>query len=273
MLTLTERPDSLNSENLVRIHGLKKCYWMRRSIFGKGVPIQALDDIELEIRAGSTLALVGESGSGKSTLARCLARLEKPDSGEIWFDGSETSAFRGESLFRFRRDVQVIFQDPSSALNPRFSSRQIIEEPMTIQRICPRNERRWRSIDLMRQVGLPPSVYDRSPMDLSAGQRQRLAIARALALTPRLLILDEAFSGLDLSIKAQLVNLLLDLQKAASLTYLYIAHDLDLVAHFADEIAIMHRGRIIESGATPHLFREAGHPYTRALLESFSCAM
>jgi len=269
----TETPDSSKKAPLVHVHGLTKFYRSRRSIFSRSISTKALDTVDLDIQAGSTLALIGESGSGKSTLARCLARLEKPDSGGIQFDGREISALQGAALFRFRREVQIVFQDPASALNPRFSCQEIIEEPMAIQHIGGRGERRGRSLELMKQVGLPASSCGKLPMDLSAGQRQRLAIARALALGPRLLILDEAFSGLDLSLKAQLVNLLIDLQKAAFITYLYISHDLDLVAHFADEVAVMHRGAIVEKAAAAHLFQNARHPYTCALLESIPCVM
>lgn len=269
----TESPDNLKSTALVRACGLTKCYQGRRSSFRGRVPIRALDGIDLEISAGSTLALIGESGSGKSTLARCLARLETPDSGEIWFDGRRISDLKSRSLFRLRRDVQMVFQDPASALNPRFSSREIVEEPMVIQGMGTRNEHHRRARDLMEQVGLPFSLSQKTPMDLSGGQRQRLAIARALALAPRFLILDEAFAGLDLSIKAQLVNLLLDLQASASMTYLYISHDLDMVAHFADAVAVMHQGRIVEAAPTGELFRNARHPRTRTLMESIPCIM
>jgi peptide/nickel transport system ATP-binding protein/oligopeptide transport system ATP-binding protein len=269
----TETPCHTTATTLVHACQLTKSYRGRRSIFRDGAPIHALDNVELEIRAGSTLALVGESGSGKSTLARCLARLERPDSGEIWFDGRRISDLQGEPLFCLRREIQMIFQDPASALNPGFSCREIIEEPMAIQRIGTRSDRRQRALELMEQVGLPPSLSHKSPMDLSGGQRQRLAIARALALKPRFLILDEAFAGLDLSIKAQLANLLLDQQAAASLTYLYISHDLDLVAHFADEVAVMHQGKIIEKGPAAQMFRNPRHQITRTLVESIPCVM
>lgn len=268
-----ETPERLRTTDLVQICHLTKSYRGRRSIFRDSICIQALDDVDLEIRAGSTLALIGESGSGKSTLARCLARLDRPDAGEIWFDGRRISDLQGEPLFHLRREIQMIFQDPVSALNPRFTCGEIIEEPMAIQHTGTRTDRRRRALELMEQVGLAPSLSQRSPMNLSGGQRQRLAIARALALEPKFLILDEAFAGLDLSIKAQMVNLLLDLQAAASLTYLYISHDLELVAHFADEIAVMHHGKIVERSAARQLFLNARHPYTQALVESVPCVM
>ena len=267
----TETRDQRSATILMHACRLKKCYRGRRSIFTDSTPVTALDNVDLDIRAGSTLALIGESGSGKSTLARCLARLERPDSGEIRFAGKRITDLEGRPLFQLRRQIQVIFQDSASALSPRFTAGEIIEEPMAIQRIGAGSERRRRVLELLEQVGLPSSTLHKSPIDLSGGQRKRLAIARALALEPMFLILDEAFAGLDLSIKAQLVNLLLDLQAAASMTYLYISHDLDLVAHFADEVAVMHQGKIVERGAAGQVFRNARHPYTRSLVESVPC--
>jgi ABC-type oligopeptide transport system ATPase subunit len=253
---------------LVRVCGLRKSYARRQRVFSRALCLEILDGIELEIRAGTTLALVGESGSGKSTLARCLARLEDIDSGEIWFDGREVSSLRSESLRLLRREIQIVFQDPASALNCRFSVAEIIMEPLVIQGICSRREGRLRALDLMEQVGLPRLASGRLPLELSGGQRQRLAIARALALEPRFLILDEALSGLDLSIQAQLIKLLLDLQASRSLTYLFISHDLGVAAGIADEIAVMNRGRIAEKAPGADLFKEAQQPITRSLLSA-----
>jgi len=231
---------------LVRACGLRKSYARRGSIFSRHSRVEVLNGIELEIRAGTTLALVGESGSGKSTLARCLARLENIDSGQIWFDGRDIASLRGEPLRLLRREIQIVFQDPASALNHRFPAAEIVMEPLVIQGICDRREGRLRALDLMERVGLPRTESDRLPLELSGGQRQRLAIARALALEPRFLILDEALSSLDLSIQAQLIKLLLDLQASRSLTYLFISHDVTVAAGIADEVAVMHRGRIVE---------------------------
>lgn len=214
------------------------------------------------------LALVGESGSGKSTLARCLARLERPDSGEIWFEEGRITNLSGKALTDLRRKIQLVFQDPASALNPRFSSAEIVAEPLAVQGIGGRKERFRRSGELMEQVGLPASQQGKWPLELSGGQRQRLAIARALALEPKFLILDEAFSGLDLSVQAQLINLLLDLQAARALTILFITHDLGLAAYVADEIAVMHQARIIETAPAADFFSSARHPQSRRLLES-----
>jgi len=253
---------------LVCARGLRKSYMQHQGVFARAVRLRILDRVELEIRPGTTLALVGESGSGKSTLARCLARLERIDSGEIWFEGREVTSLRGEPLRLLRREIQVVFQDPASALNPRFSVAEIVEEPLVIQGICSGRERRRRALDLMEQVGLPRVVSGRLPLELSGGQRQRLAIARALALEPKFLIFDEALSGLDLSIQAQLINLLLDLQASRSLTYLFISHDLGVVAGIADDVAVLHQGKIVEKARAADLFRGAQQPIARSLLNS-----
>ncbi|MFQ5776705.1 MAG: ATP-binding cassette domain-containing protein [Terriglobia bacterium] len=228
--------------------------------------VKALDGVDLKIYPGCTHALVGESGSGKSTLARCLARLEAPSSGSIRFEDRDLLHLTAAELFSFRQLVQLIFQDPATALNPRLCAAEIIEEPLAIQHRGTKRERRERSLALMEQVGLSPGWAERLPLELSGGQRQRLAIARALALEPKFLILDEALSGLDVSVQAQVVNLLLDLQASRSLTYLYISHDLSLVGCLADEVTVMHRGRVVERGKTAELFAAPQHPHTRALL-------
>ncbi len=253
---------------LVQVRGVVKSYQQGRGVLLPRRRIRALDGVDLSIRAGSISGLVGPSGSGKSTLARCVAGLEPIEGGEIRFDGLPIDSLRGRALRAFRRQVQLVFQDPASALNERFSIMDLVQEPLVIQGIGSRKERRGCATDLIRQVGLPPSVASRLPQELSGGQRQRVAIARALALEPRLLVLDEALSGLDLSVQAQLINLLLDLQERRSLTYLFISHDLATVGRIADEIAVIHRGRILETGTPADLFGNARHPVTRALLEA-----
>ena len=253
-------------EPLVRVQGLSKRYLQRRWFSREKFLVQALDNVELTIARGCTLALVGESGSGKSTLARCLARLEEPSSGEIWYEGRNLLDLSPQQLLPFRRQIQLIFQDPASALNPRLSAVEIVAEPLAIQQCGTKKERHQRALELMEQVGLPPQWGDRLPLEFSGGQRQRLAIARALALEPKFLVLDEALSGLDLSLQAQIVNLLLELQALHSLTYLYISHDLSLVGHIADEVAVMHQGKIVERARTSELFSHPQHPQTRALL-------
>lgn len=256
------------ADDFVRVRGLHKRYVRRSGLLRPGHAVQALEDVDLTLGAGSTLALVGESGSGKSTLARCLARLEEPDSGEIWFEGRNLVGLTSRELVPFRRHVQLIFQDSAHALNPRFSALDIVEEPLRIQRRGSRAERRRRALELMETVGLPSAWGARRPFELSGGQRQRLAIARALAVEPKLLILDEAFSGLDVSVQAQIVNLLLELQSSRPLSYLFVSHDLGLMGRIAGEIAVLYRGRIVERGSVPAIFAAPQHPHTRALLHS-----
>jgi ABC-type glutathione transport system ATPase component len=230
--------------------------------------IDALSDVDLEIMPGCLTALVGESGSGKSTLASCLALLEKPDRGGIWFEGNEVSRCDPPELAALRPKIQMVFQDSAGALNPRFSAAQIIAEPLEIQGREAGKSLRRRACELMEEVGLSPDWADRRPLQFSGGQRQRLAIARAIALKPAFLILDESLSGLDLSTQAQILNLLLDLQDAHALTYLLISHDLSLVGQVADFVAVMQRGRIVEQGSRQDIFGRPEHAHTRELLSS-----
>lgn len=254
------------AEPLVRVRGLSKRYLQRRWFSREKFLVLALNNVDLTIPSGRILALVGESGSGKSTLARCIARLEQPSSGEVWFDGQDLFALNPRKLLPLRRQIQLIFQDPAAALNPRLSAIEIVAEPLAIHQDGTKKERHRRALELMEQVGLSRQWGDKVPLEFSGGQRQRLAIARALALEPKFLVLDEALSGLDLSIQAQIVNLLLELQAQYSLTYLYISHDLNLVRHFADEITVMYQGKIVERARTSQLFANPQHPHSRALL-------
>jgi ABC-type oligopeptide transport system ATPase subunit len=254
----------------VRVENLYKSYARRRWLSGERSVVPALDGVSLTICAATTLALVGESGSGKSTLARCLIRLDEPDSGRIWFHGKDLLSLNAEELRAFRQEVQLIFQDPASALNPRLSAEEIVAEPLVVQRRGHRLERRKKAFELMEQVGLAWQWAGRSPAEFSGGQRQRLAIARALALEPKLLILDEALSALDLAIQAQVVNLLLELQALRGLAYLFITHDLSLVGHLADEVAVMQHGRIVERATPPELLHQPQHPHSRALVAAMS---
>lgn len=211
--------------------------------------VEALRGVNLEIKAGSAVALIGASGSGKSTLARCLACLEKPNSGEIWFAGTNLAGLSQRELAPFRRQIQLIFQEPDASLNPRFTALEIASEPLVIAGLGTKRERCERALALMDLVGLPAYLGNRLPSELSGGQRRRLAIARALTLEPRFLILDEALTGLDLSTRAQISNLLLKLQGLYSLTYLCISHDFGLVTHLADDVVVLDRGRIVSGGA------------------------
>jgi ABC-type glutathione transport system ATPase component len=255
-------------EPILRVRGLSKQYGQRHWFNGQKFLIQALRDVEFTICAGSTLALVGESGAGKSTLARCLARLEDPDSGEIWYRDKNLLALPAREMRWVRQQIQLIFQDPTSALNPRFTAVEIVAEPLAIQRRGTKEERHRRALEAMEQVGLPRDCGNKSPLELSGGERQRLALVRALELEPKFLILDEALAGLDLSIQAQIVNLLLELQISRGLTYLYISHDLTMVGHIADQVAVMRDGRIIESSQTSDFFTSPRHPYTQGLIAS-----
>jgi ABC-type glutathione transport system ATPase component len=255
-----------SSAALVRVANLSKSYVQRRWLSRGQFTVRALEAVDLVIFRGHTLALVGESGSGKSTLARCLVRLEEPTSGEIWFDGRNLLSLGRAELRAARGQIQLIFQDPAAALNPHLTALEIVAEPLVVQRRGRPREQRARALALMEQVGLARQWAGRSPAEFSGGQRQRLAIARALALEQRLLILDEALSALDLSVQAQIVNLLLELQASRALTYLYITHDLSLVPHLADEVAVMQGGTIVERGTPAGLLRRPQHPHSRALV-------
>ncbi len=250
---------------LVRTTALCKRY-AQGGISGKRFSIDALSDVELDLAPGCLTALVGGSGSGKSTLAKCLAMLEKPDAGEIWFEGKTIWPRTTRELALLRPKIQMVFQDSAGALNPRFSAAEIIAEPLEIQNLETGARLRARACELMAEVGLSPDWANRRPREFSGGQRQRLAIARAIALKPTFLILDESLSGLDLSTQAQILNLLLDLQAAHSLTYLLISHDLTLVGQVADFIAVMHQGKIVERGSRHQVLGSPHHAHTQELV-------
>jgi len=252
---------------LMRTTALSKSY-VQGEFSGKRFVINAVSDVDLEIAPGCLTALVGGSGSGKSTLARCLAMLEKPDAGEIWFEGRTLSFENLRELAHVRPKIQLVFQDSAGALNPRFSAAQIIEEPLEIQHREVGAKLRARACELMEEVGLSPDWADRRAREFSGGQRQRLAIARAIAIKPIFLILDESLSGLDLSTQAQILNLLLDLQQSHSLTYLLISHDLTLVGQVADYVGVMHQGRIVERGSPQKILGDPQHPHTQQLVGS-----
>jgi peptide/nickel transport system ATP-binding protein/glutathione transport system ATP-binding protein len=253
--------------SLLRVCRLSKRY-VQTSWLSREHSVEAVRDVDLEIAAGTTLAVVGESGSGKSTLARCIARLEQPDSGEIWFEQREIARLGETELRSFRSQIQLVFQHSAGAMNPRFTAADAIEEPLLLQRRGAVAERKSRVTRALEEVGLDPGCAARRILEFSGGQRQRLAIARALVLEPRFLILDEAFTGLDLPIQAQILDLLLALQREHQLTYLLISHDLEIVEQIADEIAVMYRGQIVEHGPTARLLRSPGHEYTQALVNA-----
>jgi ABC-type oligopeptide transport system ATPase subunit len=224
--------------------------------------------VNFDIAEGETYGLVGESGSGKSTIGRCLLRLIEPTSGEVRFRGENVLAFDSRRLRAARRDMQMVFQDPYSSLNPRMRAREIVEEPLVIHRLGSRAERLDRVAELFRLVGLDPAHLERYPREFSGGQRQRIGLARALAVNPSFIVADEPVSALDMSIQAQVVELLMDLQAQLRLTYLFIAHDLRLVRNICTRVAVMYRGKIVEAGGTANVFAAPRHPYTCALLSA-----
>jgi ABC-type glutathione transport system ATPase component len=250
---------------LLRAENLVKRY-PRKPPPGSPENLVALDGVSFAIVQGTTLAIVGESGSGKSTLAFCLACLERPTSGSIWFGDIDIAKLTGEDLRQVRPKIQLIFQDPANSLNPGWNVLEILREPMILQGRGDRDEVSLRAHTLLERVGLSFELGDRSPGELSGGQRQRLAIARALALGPEVLILDEALSALDCSVQAQIANLLMELQSSLGITYLFITHDLAMAAHLADEIAVMNRGQIAEHGPTDKILNLPQHETTRQLL-------
>jgi len=254
--------------SLLQVRHLTKEFSRRSGLFGKTTSVRAVDDVSFTIRRGETFGLVGESGSGKTTTGRCILRLIEPTSGDVIFDGKDVLKLSRGDLRRLRRDMQIVFQDPYSSLNPRMRVSDIVEEPLIIHRLGSKAERRERVRQLFELVGLNPDHLRRYPHEFSGGQRQRVGLARALALNPSLVIADEPVSALDVSVQAQVVNLLMDLQQQLKLTYLFIAHDLRLVEHICSRVAVMYLGRIVEMGETAKLFAAPQHPYTRALLSA-----
>ncbi len=253
---------------LVEIRNLVKEFPTRKGWFGKGPAFRAVDEVSFAIEPGETFGLVGESGCGKTTTGRCALRLLEPTSGEIRFKDLDVRALNAADLRRARRHFQIVFQDPYSSLNPRMRVGKIVEEPLVIHRVGTADERQARVRQLFELVGLDPTMTSKYPSEFSGGQRQRIGLARALALEPALVVCDEPVSALDVSVQAQVVNLLLDLQKRLSLTYLFIAHDLRLVRQICDRDAVMYRGRLVEVAPAEAVFTAPAHPYTRALLSA-----
>jgi oligopeptide/dipeptide ABC transporter ATP-binding protein len=253
---------------ILRVEGLVKHFPTDRGLLSSGAVVHAVDGVDLEIHPGEVLAVVGESGSGKSTLARCVLRLIDPTAGRILFDGQDVTPLKGRQLAGFRQQVQPVFQDPYSSIDPRWRVGRSVAEALNAFVIGTKPERRERVIDLLDRVGLDPSFARRHPHELSGGQRQRVGIAASLAPRPRLIVADEPVSALDVSVQAQVLNLLADLQRDLGLAILFVAHDLSVVEHISHRTAVMYLGKIVETGPTERVFRAPRHPYTKALLEA-----
>ena len=267
LANVTHGEHATDSGALLEVRGLSKTFVQKRMLSRKKFAVQSLDQIDLSLAAGSTVAVLGRSGSGKSTLARCIAGFEIPDSGEILLDGNSVIKAAGKKGLGWPTQVQMIFQDAATSLNPRFTARQVVAEPLDIARWKTEAERTVRALKLMQEVGLDPDSASRLAGEFSGGQRQRLALARALAADPKLLIMDEALSGLDMPLQAQIVRLLMELQARHGLTYLYISHDLNFISLFAQEVVVMESGRIVER-TTPEKLPMSTHPATRELVEA-----
>lgn len=261
-------------ETLLETKGLRKWFPIRKGMMGRVVGnVKAVDEVDLTIRGGQTVGLVGESGCGKSTLGRCILRAYEPTGGEILYrhaDGRvvDLAPLSEKQLKPYRKDVRMVFQDPFSSLNPRLTLLQIVGEPLRVNHHVPTSEIEDRVTDLLRKVGLRPEYLHRYPNAFSGGERQRVGIARALALDPRLVVADEAVSALDVSVRAQILNLMKDLQDAEDLTYLFISHDLGMVEYMADQVVVMYVGKVVEDGPTDELYSRPLHPYTEALLSA-----
>jgi oligopeptide transport system ATP-binding protein len=252
---------------LLQVQDLQKHYLLRGGVLGRTVGVlRAVAGVSFDLMPGQTLGLVGESGCGKSTLGRTLMRLEEPDGGRVLFEGRDLAHAKGEELFRLRRQIQMVFQDPYSSLNPRMTVGEIVREPLLVHRIGSKADQLERVRNLLQTVGLAPEVMQRYPNEFSGGQRQRIGVARALALEPKLLIADEPVSALDVSVQSAVLNLMVKLQRELGLTYIFISHDLSVVQHVSDVVAVMYLGRIVEMGPVDHIFERPTHPYTRALL-------
>ena len=254
---------------LLEVRGVRKHFPIRSGLFSRVTgSVKAVDGVDLKVPAGRTLGLVGESGCGKTTLSRCILRLIEPTAGEVLYEGRDLLKLNARAMRAARRHVQIIFQDPYTSLNPRMSVGSIVGEPLSIHKIARGAERRKMVADLLATVGLEPTAMSKYPHEFSGGQRQRIGIARALALKPSFIVADEPVSSLDVSIQAQILNLMIDLQEQRGIAYLFIAHDLRVVEKLADNVAVMYLGRIVEQAPTSTLFAAPLHPYTQALLEA-----
>jgi len=261
---------SSSSQPILSVRGLKKYFPVRKGLFARVVAqVKAVDDVSFDVGQGETLGLVGESGCGKTTAGRSILRLIEPTAGQVDFDGESVTDASGFALRALRQHMQIIFQDPYASLNPRMSVSEIVGEGMVIHKLASsRHDLEQRVRELLAQTGLDPNYVNRYPHEFSGGQRQRIGIARALSLSPKFIVCDEAVSALDVSIQAQVINLLMDLRDKMGLSFLFVAHDLSVVRHISHRVAVMYLGRIVELAPTRELFRAARHPYTKALLSA-----
>lgn len=263
-----QAPDK-KSKVVLRGTNVKKYFPIKKGLFKRTVGyVKAVDDVSIEIYEGETFGLVGESGSGKSTLGRVLLKLHEPTSGEIEYHGEKINGYSLKEMQSLRRDMQIVYQDPFSALDPRYTVENIVGEPLDIHRIVEGKDREKRIIELLELVGIDPRRRKNYPHAFSGGQRQRISIARAIALNPKLILADEAVSALDVSVQAQIINLLIDLQRQFNITYLFIAHGLNVVRHVSDRVGVMYLGKLVEVGDTDTLYNHPAHPYTKALLST-----
>ncbi|MFH1023103.1 MAG: dipeptide ABC transporter ATP-binding protein [Planctomycetota bacterium] len=258
-----------NENPLLDVKNLVKHFPIRKGLFSRVVGhVRAVDGVSFAISRGKTLGLVGESGCGKTTAGRTILRLLEPTSGEVWFDGVDLASLGRAAMREMRRHLQIVFQDPYSSLNPRMTVEAIVGEALAVHRLAKGPERRQRVEELLALTGLPPDAMTRYPHEFSGGQRQRIGIARALSLSPKLIVCDEPISALDVSIQAQIINLFEDLQEKLGLAYLFIAHDLNVIEHISDDVAVMYLGEIVEHAPAAELYENPIHPYTRALLSA-----
>ncbi len=258
-----------SDKEFLKVENLKKYFVIEKSLFGKPLRyLKAVDDVSFTLERGKTIGVVGESGCGKTTLGRTILKLYEPDGGKIFFEGQELTHLKKKKMRRFRTDMQLVFQDPYSSLPPRMTVGSLIEEGVKVHKVVPKEQVHDYVMDIMKKCGLQPQYYDRYPHEFSGGQRQRICIARALAVKPKLVICDEPVSALDVSIQAQIINLLKELQNDMGLTYVFISHDLSVVKYVTDSVLIMYLGNMMEKGNTDEIFRNPLHPYTKALFSA-----
>jgi len=254
---------------IIRLEGVSKTFPLKKDFFGRVKKLlKAVNNVSLFINKGETLGVIGESGCGKSTVGKIILDLEKPDRGTVYYKGRDISKLKGKDYREYRRNVQAVFQNPQSSLNPRMKIWEIVTEGLKINFKLPKKELKKRALSLLEEVGLPPSYAESYPHQLSGGQKQRVAIARALALSPELIVADEPTSALDVSVQAQIVNLLMDIQEKKGISYFFISHSLPVVEAVSDRVVVMYKGYVVEEGKTEEVFKETAHPYTRLLIES-----